>query len=40
MLANVILFLLIAIGGGLGSAWVMIERGSALTTERVGPWVM
>ena len=23
---------------GIGSAWYMIERGSPLTTERVGPW--
>jgi hypothetical protein len=23
---------------GLGSAWYMIEEGSALTTSRVGPW--
>ncbi|MFM2423137.1 MAG: hypothetical protein RL291_1667 [Pseudomonadota bacterium] len=24
---------------GLGSAWVMISRGSGLTTERIGAWV-
>ena len=24
---------------GLGSAWYMIERGSALTTVTVGPWI-
>lgn len=38
MIANMIMFLLIAIVGGLGSSWYMIERGSSLTTERVGPW--
>lgn len=39
MLANVIIFVLLAIGGGLGSAWYMIERGSRLTTRTVGPWI-
>lgn len=29
-------FVLIA---GIGSAWYMVDTGSALTTERVGPWV-
>ncbi len=38
MIANVIMFLLIAIGGGLGSSWYMIERGSPLTTLAAGPW--
>ena len=23
---------------GIGSAWYMIERGSMLTTTRIGPW--
>lgn len=39
MVANLLFFLIVAIGGGLGSAWYMIERGSPLTTERSGPWV-
>lgn len=38
MIANMIMFVLIAIVGGLGSSWYMIERGSSLTTERSGPW--
>jgi len=38
MIVNVIMFLLIAVGGGLGSSWYMIERGSSLTTDRSGPW--
>ncbi|MGE0701980.1 MAG: DUF1214 domain-containing protein [Hyphomicrobiaceae bacterium] len=38
MLANVIMFLLIAIVGGLGSSWYMIERGSVVTTRTQGPW--
>ena len=35
---NMLLFILIAVGGGLSATWVMIERGSALTTEVHGPW--
>jgi hypothetical protein len=38
MIANVMMFLLIAVGGGLGSCWYMIERGSSLTTHKAGPW--
>jgi hypothetical protein len=38
MLANVIVFVMIAIAGGLGSSWYMIERGSGLTTRSFGPW--
>lgn len=39
MIANVILFLGIAVVGGLGSSWYMIERGTRLTTQTSGPWV-
>lgn len=39
MLANVVVFVSIAVAGGLGSSWYMIERGSALTTRAQGPWV-
>ena len=39
MVANLLVFLVIAIGGGLDVVWFMIERGSPLTTERAGPWV-
>jgi hypothetical protein len=35
---NMLLFVLIAVGGGLSATWIMIERGSALTTEVHGPW--
>ncbi|MDX2159020.1 MAG: DUF1214 domain-containing protein [Hyphomicrobiaceae bacterium] len=38
MLANVLVFVMIAVVGGLGSSWYMIERGSALTTRSFGPW--
>jgi len=38
MIANLIMFLLIAVVGGLGSSWYMIERGSPLTTQAAGPW--
>lgn len=39
MIANVILFVGIAVFGGLGSSWYMIEKGSRLTTRVSGPWV-
>lgn len=32
------MFLVIAILGGLGSAWYMIEAGSRLSTRSFGPW--
>lgn len=38
MIVNLAMFLLIAVVGGLGSSWYMIERGSSLTTDRSGPW--
>lgn len=36
---NLIVFCGLAIGGGLGSAWYMIEAGSRLSTRSNGPWV-
>ena len=39
VIGNVILFVGLAVVGGLGSSWYMIEKGSALTTMRSGPWV-
>ena len=33
------LYVAIAIGGGFGSAWLMIHSGSSLTTSVSGPWV-
>lgn len=37
-LLNLLLIFIVALALGLGSAWYMIEEGSALTTSRVGPW--
>lgn len=38
MIINLLIFVLVAVGGGLGATWLMVERGSALTTEVQGPW--
>ncbi|MBS0241926.1 MAG: DUF1214 domain-containing protein [Proteobacteria bacterium] len=38
MIPNVVLFVLLAIVGGFGSSWYMIERGTRLTTRSLGPW--
>lgn len=38
MIINAIMFVGIAILGGLGSSWFMIEKGSRLTTRSSGPW--
>jgi hypothetical protein len=38
MIANMLMFVLIAVVGGLGSSWYMIERGTGLTTVKQGPW--
>lgn len=40
MIANVVIFILVAVVGGLTSSWYMIEKGSPLTTRKIGPWVM
>ena len=39
MIGNVIVFVMIAFVGGLGSSWYMIERGNGLTTHAAGPWI-
>ena len=39
MIGNVILFVGLAVVGGLSSSWYMIEKGSRLTTVRSGAWV-
>jgi hypothetical protein len=39
VLLNLALLLGISLGGGLGSAWYMIEAGSRLSTRSFGPWV-
>lgn len=36
--ADIALFLGIVLIGGLGSSWYMVEAGSPLTTQRIGPW--
>jgi hypothetical protein len=38
MIANVVMFVLVAVVGGLASSWYMIEKGSPLSTRRIGPW--
>lgn len=37
-IADIALFLGIVLIGGLGTSWYMVEAGSPLTTQRVGPW--
>jgi hypothetical protein len=37
-LLNILVIFIFALVLGLGSAWYMIEEGSALTTSHVGPW--
>lgn len=37
-LLNALIVFMVALFLGLGSAWYMIDEGSALTTSRVGPW--
>ena len=39
VLVNLALFLGVSLGGGLGTAWYMIEAGSRLSTRTFGPWV-
>jgi hypothetical protein len=38
LILNFIVFTAIALVVGLGSAWHMVDQGSALTTLRDGPW--
>jgi hypothetical protein len=40
MIVNLAVFVALAVFGGLGSTWYMIERGSPLTTRSYGPWVV
>ncbi|MBX9588135.1 MAG: DUF1214 domain-containing protein [Hyphomonadaceae bacterium] len=37
-LINFAVFAALAFGGGLGTAWYMIEAGSRLSTRTFGPW--
>jgi hypothetical protein len=38
ILINIAVFAAVAVGGGLGTAWYMIETGSQLSTRTFGPW--
>jgi hypothetical protein len=38
LLINVLAFAVLAVGGGIGSAWYMIENGSRFSTYAFGPW--
>lgn len=38
-LLNLAVFAALALGGGLGTAWYMIEGGSRLSTRSFGPWL-
>jgi hypothetical protein len=38
-LVNVVVLAALALGGGAGSAWYMIEAGSRLSVRSFGPWV-
>jgi hypothetical protein len=33
-----VVFAIVAVGGGIGSAWYMIEAGSRISTRTFGPW--
>jgi hypothetical protein len=37
---NAVLFAVVALALGIGSAFWMVDRGSRLTTQRNGPWTM
>ena len=37
-LVNIAVFAALAVGGGLSTAWYMIEAGSRLSTRTLGPW--
>jgi hypothetical protein len=39
ILLNLAVFVILSVGGGLGTAWYMIESGSRLSTQTFGPWV-
>lgn len=37
-LVNTLVFGVVSLGGGLGTAWYMVEQGSSLSTRTLGPW--
>lgn len=38
MIVQILVFLVVAVGGGLAATWHLVESGSALTTQTFGPW--
>jgi hypothetical protein len=40
LLLNLAVLVVVAVGGGLGTAWYMIESGSRLSTRTFGPWTV
>src|SRR5262249_61753731 len=38
LIINLIAIAVLAVGGGLGSAWYMVEAGSRPTARSFGPW--
>jgi hypothetical protein len=40
LLLNFLVFAVVAVGGGFGTAWYMIEAGSRLSTRNFGPWTV
>lgn len=38
LIANVLMFFVVAVVGGIASAWLMIDRGSPLSVRQIGPW--
>jgi hypothetical protein len=38
LFVNLAAIAILGVGGGLGSAWYMVEAGSRLTTRSFGPW--
>jgi hypothetical protein len=38
LIVNLAAIAVLGVGGGLGSAWYMVEAGSRLTTRSIGPW--
>lgn len=40
ILLNLAVLVAVAVGGGFGTAWYMIEGGSRLSTRTLGPWTI
>jgi hypothetical protein len=39
LILNLVVFAAVAVGGGLGSTWYMVEAGTRISTRTFGPWV-